>query len=248
MRVTERQEKILELLKSDVFCTVERLAQVTYTSPSSIRRDLAYLQTQGLVRRTHGGVSLAESAAYAPALQNRLTKNVAEKRKLARLAARFLKDGISVMLDGSSTASFLLPHLAEHKNLRLFTNSMTTAMRAGELGIATTCIGGRSVRNGAVLAGEGACRAVEELYVDILFFSSQYLDEDGIISDSTPEENELRKVMLRHARQTVFLCDSSKFGKRTLYTLTGLDQISAAVFDCAFSELSCQNCCRIISG
>ncbi len=245
MRMTERQQQIIDLLKKHIFCTVEQLSQLTFTSTSSIRRDLAKLQTQGLVNRTHGGASLAEESVHAPALKNRLTKCVAEKRKIARIAAEFLSDDISVMLDGSSTASFLLPYLADYQNIRLFTNSMTTAMQAAELGITTTCLGGNCVRNGAVLAGEQTCREVAGLYVDVLFFSSQCLDHRGIITDSTPEENELRKIMLQHAATTVFLCDGTKFGKRTLYALTDLGRISAAVFDRPFSALSGTHC-RII--
>lgn len=231
MNISERQQQILKLLENAVFHTVSQLAAATYTSPSSIRRDLTVLQNRGLVTRTHGGATLNASDAKAPALQNRMTKNVTQKRRIAKIAASLLHDDMSVMLDGSSTASFLLPYLAENKNITLFTNSMTTAIRATELGIRTHCLGGRAVRNSAVLAGEETCRAVSELFVDILFFSSQCLDKDGTISDSTLEENQLRKQMLHNARQTVFLCDGDKFGKKTLYKLANLNQIDTAVFD-----------------
>ncbi len=248
MRISERQRQLLALLKTHVFCSVEHLAQSTYTSPSSIRRDLSYLQTQGLVRRTHGGASLAEDPAYVPALQNRMLRNVPEKRRIARLAAQLVEDGMSVLLDGSSTASFLLPHLAQHQRIQLFTNSMTTALQATELGIATHCLGGRCVRNGAVLAGEETCRAVSELYTDLFFFSSQCLDETGRITDSTQEENELRQAMLRQARTRVFLCDSAKFGKRTLYRLGHLRDLDAAVFDRPYPQLGDTGCCRLLFG
>lgn len=237
MRISDRQQQILSILEKEGFCTSNQLSERTYTSPSSIRRDLAALHNLGLITRTHGGASLTGSGTQAPALHNRMTKNVTEKRKIAKKAAAFLKDDMSVMLDGSSTASFLLPYLAERKNISLFTNSLSTAMRAIELGIKTHCLGGKAVRNSAVLAGEETCRAVSGLFVDVLFFSSQSVDEQGLISDSTEEENQLRKQMLQQARQRVFLCDSSKFNSRTLYTLTTLSHVDAAVFDQPFSGL-----------
>lgn len=73
MSVTQRQQQIMKLLEEHVFCTVDFLAGRTYTSPSSIRRDLAQMETQGLVHRTHGGVSLNEPGARTPSLQNRLS-------------------------------------------------------------------------------------------------------------------------------------------------------------------------------
>jgi len=238
MRISERQQQILKILEKDTFSTVQQLAASTFTSPSSIRRDLTALQTQGLVARTHGGATLSASDVQAPALHNRMSKNVSEKRKIAKTASSLLHDDMSVMLDGSSTASFLLPYLAEHKNIKLFTNNMTTAIRAIELGISTHCLGGKAVLGSTVLAGEETCRAVENLYVDILFFSSQYLDHCGVISDSTEEENHLRCYMLKCARRTVFLCDGDKFGKRALFKLTDLNSIDIAVFDRKYPELT----------
>ena len=241
MSISERQQQILSILEKDIFRTVDQLASATYTSPSSIRRDLAALQNRGLVTRTHGGAALSASDAKAPALQNRMTKNVTEKRRIAKRAAALLHDDMSVMVDGSSTASFLLPFLAEYKNIRLFTNSMSTAIRAIELGISTHCLGGSAVRSSTVLAGEETCRAVSQLYVDVLFFSSQCLDDQGVISDSTEEENALRRQMLQSARRTVFLCDGDKFGKRALYKLADLSEVDTAVFDRPYPQLH-DNC------
>lgn len=244
MSISERQQQILKLLEEQTFCTVQQLAEMTYISPSSIRRDLAILQSRGLIHRTHGGAALSAPGDKVPALRDRLTKNVAEKRSIAKKAAALLRDGQSVMLDGSSTASFLLPYIAEHTDMILFTNSMSTALRAIELGISTNCLGGRSVRESPVLSGEATYEAVSKLHVDILFFSSQYLDENGVISDSTAEENHLRQLMIRGAVQSVFLCDSDKFGQRALHELERLDRIDTAVFDKPFPGL--KTVCKIL--
>ncbi len=237
MSISQRQQQILDLLQKDLYLTVQHLSQLTYTSPSSIRRDLTALQKQGLVHRTHGGVSLTAPGDRVPALRQRLTKNVDLKRRIAKKAASLLKDGQSILLDGSSTAGFLLPYIAEHRQIELYTNSMETAMRALELGISTHCIGGHCVGESPVLSGEAAYLAISQLYVDILFFSSQCLDSNGIISDATQEENHLRKLMIRHARESVFLCDSGKFGSRALHTLASLSDIHTAVFDRPYKGL-----------
>ena len=46
-----------------------------------------------------------------------------------------------------------------------------------------------------------------------MFFSSQSLSIDGLITDSTEEENYVRKMMLKASKTKVFLCDSEKFSK-----------------------------------
>ncbi|MBQ8208489.1 MAG: DeoR/GlpR transcriptional regulator [Clostridia bacterium] len=244
MSITKRQEEILKLLQENRFLTVERLAQLTYTSPSSIRRDLSSLQNLCLVKRTHGGATPTDENLGVPPLGNRMMHNIVGKRIIAKKAAALLSDNKTVMLDGSSTAGFLVPHIAKLKNITLFTNNMFTAISAVNYGINTHCIGGKSVNQSAVLSGEDAYRTVQNIHPDILFFSSQSLDAEGVISDSTEEENYLRSLMLKNACQKIFLCDSEKFARRSLYKLTTLNEIDISVFDKHWQSVD--NKCKIL--
>ena len=237
MSTLERQKSILNLLKKDSFMTVKALSQATFTSESSIRRDLTKLQKQGLVKRTHGGVSSVETTDRVLSFNSRMTKNIVEKKKIAKKASSLLRDGQIIMLDGSSTASFLLPYIAEHRDITLFTNSLLTALKAIESGIETHCIGGRAVNKTPVLSGEEAYRAISSLHPDITFFSSQCVDINGTISDSTAEENYLRSLMVQNSKTSVFLCDSNKFNTSAFYSLTTLNKVDYTVFDLEWKQL-----------
>ena len=114
MSISRRQKQILDLLEERGFLTVEAMAELTFTSQSSIRRDLATLHNLSLIKRTHGGASLLREINQAVPLNSRMTQNIAEKRRISKIAATLLEDGQSVMLDGSSTAGFLIPHIAKH--------------------------------------------------------------------------------------------------------------------------------------
>ena len=244
MSITKRQEQILELLNENRFLTVGRLSELTYTSPSSIRRDLTKLQNMCFIKRTHGGASLLDQNNQAAPYNNRLSQNIIGKKKIAKKAAALICDGQSIMLDGSSTAAFLLPYIAKHKDIHLFTNNMITAINAINYGITTYCIGGSSINHSAVLGGAQSYKAVSEIHPDILFFSSHSLDINGIISDPTEEENYLRQLMLKNAKQSVFLCDSEKFNRRALYTLTSINDVDIAVLDVVWSELKVK--CKVM--
>ena len=231
MSISKRQEQILELLGNNGFLSVSKISDLTYTSESSVRRDLRALANQSLITRTHGGAS-ANSDPHRPIpLINRMTRNISAKKKIAKKASVFIRDGMSVMLDGSSTAGFLVPYLAKHTGITLFTNNMNTAISAIGYGINTVCIGGRSVNNSAVLSGVEAYEALSNIHADVLFFSSQTLSENGTISDPIPEENYIRKLMIKCSDFCVFLCDGEKIGEESLYTLTNLKNVDAAVFD-----------------
>lgn len=240
MSVTKRQSEILKIIEDNLYISVNELADITFTSASSIRRDLTVLQNLGLVKRSHGGVGLTQVTDKVAGFYSRATQNIREKRAIAKKAASLLRDGQSILLDSSSTASFMLPYIAKLDSPVVFTNNLETAISAVKQGITTHCLGGTSVNGSVALAGSQTYKALSDISVDIVFFSSQSLDKNGLISDSTEEENFVRQLMLKRAKTTVFLCDSEKFGRSSLYKLTSLDDIDFAVLGEAFEELTTQ--------
>lgn len=225
MKINERQEKILSILRIQHFASVSTLAETLYTSPSSIRRDLTQMQTAGLVKRNYGGVMLCDTERTAPPVSVRLETNKSNKKKIARRASSLLSDHITVFLDGSTTASYLAEYLAAHDGITVFTNNLQTAADLIARSVDTYCIGGRSVHGSHIVAGSYAEDMVENLHADLFFFSSFALSDDGVISDCTAEENSLRRRMLRHADTRVFLCDSSKLHRRAAHRLCTLDDV-----------------------
>jgi DeoR/GlpR family transcriptional regulator of sugar metabolism len=231
MSISERQKKILEILNDRHFITVKELATITYTSASSVRRDLTIMQNSGIVKRLHGGVTLPDTTNGVASFHDRMQKNINEKRIIAKKASALLTDGQSIILDGSSSAYFTLPYIAKLNSATVFTNNITTALKSIELGIDTHCLGGSSINGSPVLSGTETYKSLADISADILFFSSQGVDDNGIISDSTEEENYVTSLMLKAAKKKVFLCDSTKFGKSYLYKLTDTDSIDECIFN-----------------
>lgn len=230
---------ILKALESEVFISVEMLAKRLYTSPSSIRRDLATLENYGLAHRTHGGVTASNPLDKVASFARRMTQNVQGKHAVAKKAATLVQDGMNIILDGSTTASFLIPYLTKYKELTLFTNNLETALQAISNGIKTHCFGGRCFNGSPVLIGGDTERSIRNLHADVLFFSTQSLDKRGIISDSCEEETHVRQLMLEQADKKVFLCDKEKINRVSLYTVTSLSNVDACVLEQAWTDLDC---------
>ena len=77
MLQVERQEEILQLLKSHQALRVSQLAKLLYTSEATVRRDLAALERNGTVRRVFGGVVAVQEQLP---LDFRRQKNAAGRR------------------------------------------------------------------------------------------------------------------------------------------------------------------------
>ena len=231
MKLSEREKQIMDILKSKRYATVSHLAKVTYISESSIRRDLSHLEQIGLVERSYGGVSLAGGDTDAPSIITRMSKNLRAKRKIAQKAARYLKDGMTVILYGSTTAYQMVDHLADKKNITLITNGIYTAQRAIAKGMTVYLTGGRCEGGRPVLTGSYAEEALEKMSADIVFFSSLAMTKDGVVCDCTESENKIRKIMLTRSRTKVLLIDKSKIGKSAQHILCNREQLDHIVTD-----------------
>ena len=87
MKTRPREDQILRELRRKGNLSLDELIADLGTSAASVRRDLAKLEARGLVRRTHGGVTLVEPLLYEPfrydsLFQNREQHRPAEKRKI----------------------------------------------------------------------------------------------------------------------------------------------------------------------
>src|SRR3954462_912443 len=91
--VEERRQKVLALVSERGFMALAELAKTLNASESTIRRDLDYWDEHGLIKRTHGGAMLREDVQGLPALEERSSREIEEKREIARVAAARVQDG-----------------------------------------------------------------------------------------------------------------------------------------------------------
>lgn len=211
----ERQDKILEILEKKKAVTVDELCSVLYSSGATIRRDLAILENNRLIHRTHGGAVYIDGTANDFPLTLREIENMNLKENIANQAINFISDGTTLFLDSSSTVAALASKLNGFKHLRVVTNGIKTCNILSEKdGIEVYCTGGKLRENAKSLVGAAAIRSVEGFYADLAIFSCRGITQDSGFSDTTEDEAELKRAYMKNAAKTMLLCDSSKFGKQ----------------------------------
>ena len=99
----ERQNKILEILSKKQAVTVDELCARLYSSGATIRRDLQALESNGLLRRTHGGAVFVDGNARDFPLTMRETENLIPKSIIAKRALPYIHEGQTLFMDASST-------------------------------------------------------------------------------------------------------------------------------------------------
>lgn len=225
MITSERQDNILKLIQEEKYCTIDFLAKKFFVAPITIRRDLTLLESAGLVKRSHGGVSLPESQNREVPYDLRARTNFHVKAELGKRAAALLKDGDTVFMDASSTVRHIADYITSEQNLTIITNSMKIMEKLTEKHICCYLTGGKLLENSFALVGKIAEESIENLYADVFFFSSQGISEDGVVTDFSESETRLRCLMMKHSKRNVFLFDDSKIGKRFMYKVCDMADI-----------------------
>lgn len=94
MKGYNRLEQIMDYLKSHNLVTVDELVAVTNASPATIRRDLIKLDEQGVISRTHGGVTLNRFIPTQPTTHEKMQRSLAENMPSPAQRRQWSKRGI----------------------------------------------------------------------------------------------------------------------------------------------------------
>src|SRR5262245_37456228 len=107
----ERQDHIARIVEEHGRARVADLASTFRVSGVTIRKDLAVLERQGRIVRTHGGAMTVGRSGAERAFDVRERLQRDEKDAIGREAAGMVVDGDSIALDASTTALALARHL-----------------------------------------------------------------------------------------------------------------------------------------
>lgn len=227
----ERQNNILEIIKSRKYCTVNYLSNQLFVAPITIRRDLTEMEAAGLITRCFGGATIPEYENREVPFEIRNKSNFSVKDALAKKAAGLIETGDVVFLDASSTVSHITEYLSPEQNLTVITNSTLIAERLKEKHIRCYLTGGMPVENSHALVGSIAEQTVSGLYANICFFSAQGIDENGVISDQSENESALRRLMIKNSKKAYFMFDGSKYDKRFAFKICSTRDITDIITD-----------------
>jgi DeoR/GlpR family transcriptional regulator of sugar metabolism len=214
--------------------TTEDLAQMLGASLATVRRDTLTLEREGKIRRAYGGVMSVDVADedvldQEPLFAEKSRSNPEAKRRIAAVAAELVPEHATVIIDSGTTALALAQKLAG-KNVMLIMMDLKAAQVASRGATEVWTIGGR-VRNGLFsLVGAWAEGMLRGIHADLFFMSADAIDADAI-TNSTVDEAELKKLALSRAKKRVVIADHTKFNRRKLVPVCGLEAIDVLVTD-----------------
>jgi DeoR family transcriptional regulator, aga operon transcriptional repressor len=228
----ERRREILAVLHRDGRVLVKDLARHFHISQITIRKDLEFLDGQGVIQRTHGGALPVQAGALLdPSLRDKEKLHRKQKTQIAAAAVRLVEEGQSVLLDSGTTTTAIARSLKDMAQLTVITNAINIAAELAGTHIEVILTGGMLRKNSFSLVGPLAERTLRQLSADILFLGVDGFDTKAGLFTPNLLESEVNRAMVEIARRTIAVCDSSKFGRRSLCNIMPVSAVHEVITD-----------------
>ncbi|WP_226574306.1 DeoR/GlpR family DNA-binding transcription regulator [Mangrovibacter yixingensis] len=224
-----RLDEIKRVLNTDKRVRVVELAQKFVVSEETIRRDLTFLEEQGVLRRVHGGAILPVPSEEQP-LQIRSRIKPRAKARIGQLASTLVEEGMALFLDTGTSTVALAQHLVRFSRLKIVTNSLDIALILTQQSEnSVTLTPGRVRKNDNALIGSHTLEFARQFHYDIAFMGIGAVDREHGFMDYEEPEALLRRVLIQHCRQSVILADEGKFGLRTFVNTLPFSAVNTLV-------------------
>jgi len=243
MYAEERQDHLERLVVESGRVAVADLAREFDVTTETIRRDLAQLESRGILRRVHGGaVAASNSSRIEESVADRRDRNADAKLRIAEAAMQLIPSSFSgaVALDAGTTTGLLAEHIARwrpdaaHQTLVAITNSIIIATIISENpDVEVHLLGGRLRGITSAAVGTSTLTQLSHLRPDIAFIGANGLHAQFGLSTPDQEESAVKTALTRGARRAVALVDASKLGQETLVSFADLGDIDTLITDAA---------------
>ncbi len=202
MLPADRLQVIADLVRKRGSVRGRDLVEALGVTDETIRRDLARLAEQGLVRRAHGGaVALRPGDETDTAF--RLREHADEKVAIGRRAAELVSDGSSIILDSGTTTLCLARALHGKRDLVVVTTAVTNAIElVGNPGTTVIMTGGVIRPNTFGASGQLAAATLRDLHVDQVFLAIHSVSVEGGLTYPLLEEVDAKRAMIEAASRS----------------------------------------------
>lgn len=239
MFAEERQRRITELATAHGRVAVSDLAERFHVTSETVRRDLAVLESDGALRRVHGGaVPVDNTSTVERSLEERQTEHQEEKLRIAEAALKLIpasRTG-SVLLDAGTTTEQLADLLVHWQpatpgaELLAITNALPIASKLSNgSAVQLQVLGGKVRGLTSAAVGPSTVEQLESLRPDIAFVGANGVHPRFGLSTPDSEEAAVKAAIVRSARRVVALVDSSKLGEEALVRFAGLRDIDTLI-------------------
>ncbi len=235
----QRRERIQEILTANRIVSTAHLCELLDVSDATIRRDLEWLENEGLIERTHGGAILNERLNLEPAYQLRSQTATEEKIQIGALAASMIEDGDIIFINSGTTTTQVIRHIPANADVTVITNNLIAVLEVGEVDYEIILVGGEFQPRSHSVAGRFAVNNLSQVYA-----SKAFIGVDGIslkygYTIPSNAEAEVVCLMLERTHGPVYVVsDHNKWGVVSNFEIAPIHQIPRLITDSGLDPMA----------
>ncbi len=227
---SERQDKIVRVLRENGPASIEDLANNLGTSQVTLRRDLRVLTDAGFLERRVGRVALVSNGDNELPLPLRFKINQEEKQRIARAALELIQNGETIMISGGTTTYELARLLPGQRRLTVITNALPVAdLLADKPGINLIVLGGILRQGERTMHGHVTEIGAQELRAGKFFYGINAISIQHGLTHNHLQEVSTDRSLINASMQTIVLADHTKFGKVAPAIVVPVTQIQVVI-------------------
>ncbi|MET0700368.1 MAG: DeoR/GlpR family DNA-binding transcription regulator [Mycobacterium sp.] len=231
-----RRSEIVRLAKTSGLASVEDLSVLFGVTPSTIRRDLGQLTTEGLLARTYGG-AIALDAHPEPSIRQRTLEGFDAKRAIAKWAATQVLPGETILLDAGTTVGAMGEFLRETERLTVITSGLTALESLADAdAVRVECLGGTLRHLSLGFVGPLTESALARVSFDRAFLGADAVTADRGICEAELEQTRLKELMMERGATVYVLAHAAKLGRRPFHAWAPLPPDVTLVTDSTATE------------
>ena len=225
MNIVERRQVILNYLMENETASVNSIIDLLDESPATIRRDLTFLENNGIIVRSRG---------YAKYNQPAIVSNIHitdGKIAVAKAAANLIPPNATIFIDSGASALALAQQITDRGDLQVITNSLTVANQlcSGKPSVYMT--GGALEGRQECLVGSDAEHFIQSIHIPILFLTTTGIRKNQGLVCVTPAQATLKHIMVKSAERVIVLADTQKLATDSIRLFATFDEIDALIID-----------------
>ena len=225
----ERHQLILKYLHENGIVHVKDLALELKISETTIRRDLMQIEKEGRCKRVHGG-AIKDFASSVLSDENELTMTEkstlfsSEKNKVCKAAAKLVKDGDCVFVDGGTTTVPLIDYLV-NRRIKIVTHNDLIIRKIHNPVAEIFVVGGKYLSKYAMTIGPIAYDTMRQFNFDVAFIGCTGVSlKDGIAFTAEMETRSIKEIAMTNAIKSFLLIDHNKLHVRGFTKLSELNR------------------------
>jgi DeoR/GlpR family transcriptional regulator of sugar metabolism len=234
MLTSQRRVLISARLASDGQIIAGELAKELNLSEDTIRRDLRDMAAAGLLKRVHGGA--LPITPPLPDLEARQTISTDVKKRLGREAARLVRAGQLVFIDGGTTNAEIVRALPREMKLTIATHSPAIAALLEKHRAEVILIGGSLYKHSMVATGAAALSAIGTLRPDIFFLGATAIHPAHGLSTGDYEEAAVKRAIAAQSAETITLLTEEKFNAVSPHRIMGMQEVAGLIVPAGMAQ------------